>query len=88
MDNGRLLLRIAAGSLGVLVAGAGLGRSLLNAQTSPAGPAAPATPAASINNLNRFDTSGHKVSFVTVEPGVQHLSDKPCGQSCCRSYAA
>jgi non-heme chloroperoxidase len=30
-----------------------------------------ATQERAMNNVCRFDTSGHKVSFVAVEPGVQ-----------------
>src|SRR5438046_9800161 len=48
-------LLIALGVLGSLVAWALLGGNIRNAT----------------NNVCRCDTSGHKVSFVTVEPGVQ-----------------
>src|SRR5437879_11769667 len=46
---------IALCIVGSLVAGFLLGRNVWNAT----------------NNVCRCDTSGHKVSFVTVEPGVQ-----------------
>jgi pimeloyl-ACP methyl ester carboxylesterase len=51
----KVWLLIALGILGSLVAWALLGRNVWNAT----------------NNVCRCDTSGHKVSFVTVEPGVQ-----------------
>jgi pimeloyl-ACP methyl ester carboxylesterase len=38
---------------------------------TPAGGASPAPPENTANNASCFDTAGHKVTFVTVEPGVQ-----------------
>jgi hypothetical protein len=64
-------LPIATGILIVLVTGTEPGRHASNAQTTPAGSAGPATPTSAAGNLSRFDTSGHKICFVTVEPGVQ-----------------
>lgn len=66
--NAWLLIVVAI--LGGLVAWALLGR---NATTKPVGSAAPgsATQEHATNNVCRCDISGHKVSFVTVEPGVQ-----------------
>jgi non-heme chloroperoxidase len=59
--------------LGGLVAWALLGRNVWNATTTPVGSTAPgsATQERAIADVCRCDTSGHKVSFVTVEPGVQ-----------------
>lgn len=66
--TGRFFARIA---LVVLVAGAGLGRDELIAQP-PSVPAPEQAKAGSTTaDLGRFDTSGHKVQLVTVEPGVQ-----------------
>src|SRR5262249_17747274 len=64
-------LLIAVGILTGLVAGAGLGRYVLNVPTTPAGSASPATQDNMTNDVSCFDTSEHKVSFVTVEPDVQ-----------------
>jgi len=55
MGKWKVWLLIALGVLGSLVAWALLGRNVWNAT----------------NNVCRCDISGHKVSFVTVEPGVQ-----------------
>jgi pimeloyl-ACP methyl ester carboxylesterase len=62
---------ITAGTLAGLVAGAGLGRHVLNVPTTPAGSPSPATQDNAANNASCFDNAGHKVTFVTVEPGVQ-----------------
>jgi non-heme chloroperoxidase len=72
VGNGKAWLLIAAGTLTGLVAGAGLGRSVLNVRTTPVGSASPATQDNATNNVSCFDTSGHKVIFVTVGPDV-HL---------------
>src|SRR5262249_10581354 len=64
-------LLIAAGTLTGLVAGAGLGRSVLNVPTTPAGSASPAAQDNAANNPSCFDNAAHKVTFVTVEPEVQ-----------------
>src|SRR5436190_13241461 len=55
MRKSKIWLLIAVGVLGSLVAWALLGRNNWNAT----------------NNICRCDASGHKISFVTVEPGVQ-----------------
>jgi non-heme chloroperoxidase len=65
-------LLIAAGLLTGLVAGAGLGRYAWNAQPTPVGSTGPPKQDDAANDVACFDTSGHKASFVTVEPGV-HL---------------
>ena len=73
MGKWKVWLLIALGILGSLVAGALLGPNVWNATTTPVGSAAPgsATRERAMNNVCGFDTSGHKVSFVTVEPGVE-----------------
>jgi pimeloyl-ACP methyl ester carboxylesterase len=73
MGKWKVWLLIAVGILGGLVAWALLGRNVWNVTTTPVGLAAPgsAKQEAAENNVCRCDTSGHKVSFVTVEPGVQ-----------------
>jgi hypothetical protein len=73
MGKWKVWLLIALGILGSFVAGALLGPNVWNATTMPVGSAAPgsATRERAMNNVCKFDTSGHKVSFVTVEPGVQ-----------------
>src|SRR5262245_30003225 len=70
MKSWKAWLLIAVGTLTGLVAGAGLGRNALNVPTTPAGSASPATQEAA-NNASCCDNAGHKVTFVTVEPGVQ-----------------
>ena len=68
----KVWLLIALGILGSLVAWALLGRNVWNATTTSVGSAAPGSARQeSANDVCRFDTSEHKVSFVTVEPGVQ-----------------
>jgi pimeloyl-ACP methyl ester carboxylesterase len=64
-------LLTAAGTLTGLVAGAGLGRYVLNVPTTPAESPSPATQDHAANNASCFDNAGHKVTFVTIEPGVQ-----------------
>jgi pimeloyl-ACP methyl ester carboxylesterase len=71
MRNWKSWLPIATASLIVLVAGTGPVRHALNAQTTPAGSVSPATPGSAASNLSHFDTSGHEIRFVAVEPGVQ-----------------
>jgi hypothetical protein len=73
MQKWKVWLLIAVGILGSLVIWALVGRSVWNATTAPVGLAAPgsATQDRAMNDVCRCDTSGHKVSFVTVEPGVQ-----------------
>jgi hypothetical protein len=64
-------LLLAAGTLTGLVAVAALGRYVLNVPATPAGPGGSTTQDNATNDVSCFDTSGHKVSFVTVEPNVQ-----------------
>jgi non-heme chloroperoxidase len=71
MKSWKTWLLIAAGTLTGLVAGAGLGRYVLNVPTTPVGSASPATQDTAANNASCFDNAGHKVTFVTVESGVQ-----------------
>jgi non-heme chloroperoxidase len=72
MGKWKIWLLIALGTLGCLVAGALLGPNVWHATTTPvgSGAAGSATRERPMNNVCRCDTSGHKVSFVTVEPGV------------------
>ena len=72
MRKWKIWLLIALGILGSLVAWALLGRNVWNAITS-VGSEVPgsATQDRALNDVCSCDTSGHKVSFVTVEPGVQ-----------------
>jgi pimeloyl-ACP methyl ester carboxylesterase len=71
MTSWKTWLLIAAGTLTGLVAGAGFGRHVLNVPTTPVASASPATQDNAANNASRFDNAGHKVTFVTVEPGVE-----------------
>jgi pimeloyl-ACP methyl ester carboxylesterase len=71
MGNWKTCLLLAAGTLTGLVAGSALGRYVLNVSAAPAGPASSAPPENTASNASCFDNAGHKVSFVTVEPGVQ-----------------
>jgi non-heme chloroperoxidase len=73
MEKWKVWLLIGLFILGSLVVGALLGPKVWNATTVPVGSAVPgsATGEHAINNVCRCDTSEHKVSFVTVEPGVQ-----------------
>jgi hypothetical protein len=73
MGKWKVWLLIALGILGSLVAVALLGPNVWNATTTLVGSAAPnsATRERAMNNVCRFDTSGHEVSFVTVESGVE-----------------
>jgi pimeloyl-ACP methyl ester carboxylesterase len=71
MGNWKTWLLIAVGTLTGLVAGAALGRYVWNVPATSAGPASSAPPENAANNASCFDNAGHKVAFVTVEPGVQ-----------------
>ena len=73
MRKWKIWFLIALSILGSLVVWALLGRNSWNATTAPAGSARPGstTQERAINNVCGCDTSGHKVRFVTVEPGVQ-----------------
>jgi hypothetical protein len=73
MGKWKVWLLIALGIPASLVAGPSLGHNGWNATATPVGSAAPSSPTQErvMNDVCRFDTSGHKVSFVTVEPGVQ-----------------
>src|SRR6266496_511308 len=73
MGKWKVWLLIVLGILGTFVAGALLGPNVWNATTTPVVSAAlgSATREHAMNDVCRFDPSGHKVSFVTVEPGVQ-----------------
>src|SRR6266436_3261701 len=72
MGKWQVWLLIALGIVGSLVVWALIGRNVWNATTS-VGSGAPgsATQDRATNNVCRCDTLGHKISFVTVEPGVQ-----------------
>jgi hypothetical protein len=73
MRKWKVWLLIALGILGSVVAWALLGRNVWNTTTTRVGSAAPgsATQERAMSDVCKCDTSGHKVSFVTVEPGVQ-----------------
>jgi non-heme chloroperoxidase len=73
MRKWKVWLLIALGILGILVVWVLPGRNVWNATTAPVELAATgsATQERAMNNACGCDTSGHKVSFVTVEPGVQ-----------------
>jgi len=73
MEKWKVWFLIALGIVGSLVVWVLTGRNIWNATTVTVGSAAPgsATQDRSTNNVCKCDTSGHKVSFVTVEPGVQ-----------------
>src|SRR4029077_8672694 len=61
MQKWKVWLLIGLGVLGSLAVWVLLGRNVWHATSSSSG----------TNDVCRCDTSGHKVSFVTVEPGVQ-----------------
>ena len=61
MEKLKVGLLIGLGVLGSLAVWVLLGRNVWHATSSSSG----------TNDVCRCDTSGHKVSFVTVEPGVQ-----------------
>ena len=73
MGKWKVWFLIALGILGSLVVWALLGRNVWNATTTSIGSSAPgsATQERAMNDVCDCDTSGHKVGFVTVEPGVQ-----------------
>jgi non-heme chloroperoxidase len=73
MRKWKVWLLIALGIVGSLVVLALLGRNVWNVTTAPVGLAAPgsSTQERAMNHVCRCDTSGHKVRFVTIEPGVQ-----------------
>jgi non-heme chloroperoxidase len=73
MGKWKVWFLIALCILGSLVAWALLGRNVWNATTTSIGSSAPgsATQERAMNDVCGCDTSGHKVGFVTVEPGVQ-----------------
>jgi len=73
MAKWKVWLLIALGILGSLVVWALTGRNVWNAITMSVGSNAPgsATQERAMKNACRCDTSGHKISFVTVEQGVQ-----------------
>src|SRR5437762_1776469 len=73
MRKWKVWLLIVVGILGSLVAWALVGRNVWEATTARVRSAAPgsAIQERARNNVCSCDTSGHKVSFVTVEPGVQ-----------------
>src|SRR5262245_1764363 len=71
MNSWKAWFLIAAGTLTGLVAGAGLGRYVLNVPTTSVRSASPATQDNEANNASCLDDAGHKVTFVTVEPDVQ-----------------
>ncbi len=73
MAKWKVWLLIALGILGSLVVWALTGRNVWNAITMSVGSNAPgsATQERAMNNACRCDTSRHKISFVTVEQGVQ-----------------
>jgi non-heme chloroperoxidase len=73
MRKWKIWILIAVGTLGSIVAWALLGRNIWNATTAPVGSPAPgsATQERAMNDVCGCDTSGHKVRFVTVEPGVE-----------------
>lgn len=73
MGKWRARLLIALAIPASVVAGLLLGRNVWNATTTPAGSAAPgsATHEPAMSSVCGTDTSGHRVSFITVEPGVQ-----------------
>ena len=73
MRKWKVWLLIALGIFGILVVWVLPGRNVWNATTAPVESAAPtsATQERSMNDVCSCDTSRHKVSFVTVEPGVK-----------------
>jgi pimeloyl-ACP methyl ester carboxylesterase len=71
VGKGKAWLLIAAGTLIGLVAGIVFGRHVLNVPATPVASVDPVTKDSATNNDSCCDTSGHKVSFVAVEPGVR-----------------
>src|SRR5262245_19444564 len=70
MSNRRTWPWIAVGTLVALVGGAALGRYVFNAPTTVRS-AGPETHDGAEHSAIGLDTSGHGVSIVTVEPGVE-----------------
>ena len=73
MTKWKVWLLIALGILGSLVVWALLGRNVWKTTTAPVGSALPTSAAQerAMNDVCTCGTSGHKVSFVAVEPGVR-----------------
>jgi non-heme chloroperoxidase len=73
MTKWKVWLLIALGILGSLVVWAVLGRNVWKTTTAPVGSALPTSAAQerAMNDVCTCGTSGHKVSFVAVEPGVR-----------------
>jgi non-heme chloroperoxidase len=73
MAKWKVWLLLPLSILGSLVVWALLGRNSWNATTAPAGSAPPGstTQERAMNDVCGCDTSGHKVSLITVEPGVE-----------------
>lgn len=71
MRKWKVLFLITLCILAGVVVGVVIGRYVWNARTTPVGSASPVTQDNATNNDSCFDTSEHKVSLVTVEPGVQ-----------------
>ena len=71
MRPGKPWLWIAAGTLAGLVGGVALGRSAFRGPVAPVGSARPETREDAADPVRGLDTSGHKVRFVAVEPGVR-----------------
>src|SRR5437667_4257498 len=73
MGKWKVWLLIVLRVLGSVRVWAVLGGNVWTAATAPVGSAASSseTQQRAMNNVCGCDTSGHKVSFVTVEPGVR-----------------
>ena len=73
MGKSKVWRLIALGIMVSTAAGLLLARNVWSATTTSVGSAAPssATHERAMSKVCRFDTSGHRVRFVTVEPGVQ-----------------
>src|SRR5262245_44471931 len=73
MGKWKLWLLITMAVLVSLVDGIVIGRAVRTAETTTVDSAtrSSAIPDSAINDGCKFDPSGHKVQFVTVEPGVQ-----------------
>ena len=70
MGKGRRWLSAPSVLAGLVIA-MGPGRTALNAQATEVGSHGTAVHHASANDVSCFDTSPHKTTFVTVEPGVR-----------------
>jgi pimeloyl-ACP methyl ester carboxylesterase len=71
MGNARTWLLIALGTLTGLGGGPALDRNVFDLPTVPVASVSPTAQEDAANQVSPLDTSGGKVSFVTVEPGVQ-----------------